>query len=368
VKVAIHVDGPTIRGNERQVIRIAAGLRARGHDVVVSCRAGGPVEAELRSRGIRTTGVRPGGDADLWNALRFVAWLRRERPDATLMTSWKRAFIGAWCARAAGLPRVVFRLGSLQSIRPGPRGWLERDALRRYDAIIAISRGVAERIVETAPEVDPARVHTVLNGIEVKPAPPAPIRAQLGLPADAILCGAVGGMERSKGFYLLVEALASVAASVHAVLVGGGTDEQRRALEEQARALGVAERVHLLGRRGDVPAVLAACDLFALTSRWEGMGVALLEAMAVGCPAVAADVGGTWDAVAARDGRPPAGWVVPAREAAGIAAGVREVVDALRNDPAEVAARVAEARWRIAHWFAVDRMVDEYEAVLAGKS
>jgi glycosyltransferase involved in cell wall biosynthesis len=368
MKIAIHVDGPIIRGNERQVMRIAGGLRARGHEIVVSCRAGGPVEAELRAMGIRTTGIRPRGDADLWNATAFVRWLRREKPDAVLLTSWVRAFIAGACARAAGVPRVVFRIGGMQPIHRGRRGALERHALRRwYHAVIANSRVVAERITGALPEMAD-RVHVVVNGIEsADPPAPAPLRADLGIPADAIIALAVGGMEHNKGFDLLIESLASEDA-VHAVLVGGGSEAQKATLAARARALAVEGRVHLLGRRADVPALVAACDLFVLPSRTEGFSVALLEAMAAGKPILAADVGGAWEGLAARDGRPAGGWIVARDDADALAAGLREVVDGIRAGAPEVAARAAEAKWRTDHAFTLDRMIDGYEAVLAGRA
>jgi glycosyltransferase involved in cell wall biosynthesis len=368
MKVAIHVDGPIIRGNERQVMRIAGGLRARGHEIVVSCRAGGPVEAELRAMGIRTTGIRPRGDADLWNAAAFVRWLRRERPDAVLLTSWIRAFIAGGCARAAGVPRVVFRIGGMQPIHRGRRGALERHALRRwYHAVIANSRAVAERIDGALPEMAD-RLHVVVNGIErAAPPAPAPLRRELNIPGDAVVALAVGGMEHNKGFDLLIDAAASV-RGVHVVLAGGGTDAQEDALLGRARTRAMADRVHLLGRRSDVPAVVAACDLFVLPSRTEGFSVALLEAMAEGKPILAADVGGAWEGLAARDGRPAGGWIAARDDAKALAAGLRTVVDGIRAGSAEIAARAAEAKWRADHEFTLERMIDGYEAVLAGRA
>lgn len=368
MKVAIHVDGPIVRGNERQVMRIADGLRARGHEVVVSCRAGGPVEAELRALGFRTTGIRPRGDADLWNALAFVRWLRRERPDAVLLTSWVRAFVAGWAARAAGVPRVVFRIGGMQPIHRGLRGSLERHALRRwYHAVIANSRRVAERITGALPEMAD-RVHVVVNGVEPVDAPtPAPLRAELGMPHGAVVALAVGGTERNKGFDLLIDAVARI-RGVHAVLAGGGTDAQEDALVGRAQKRAMASRVHLLGRRDDVPAVIAACDLFVLPSRAEGFSVALLEAMAAGKPIVAADVGGVWEGLAAREGRPPAGWIVPREDVDGLMEAIREVVNGIRDRSPEVRARAAEARWRAENWFTLERMIDGYEAVLAGRA
>ena len=368
MKIAIHVDGPIIRGNERQVIRVADGLRARGHDVVVSCRAGGPVQAALEAIGIRTTGIRPGGDADLWNALRFARWLRAERVDAVLLTSWIRAFIAGWAAHLAGVPRIVFRIGGMQPIDKGVRGSLERHALRGwYHAVIANSRAVAGSITGALPEIT-ARVHVVVNGMEpVPPAEPAPLRRALGIPEDAVLALAVGGVERNKGFDLLVDAL-EAAPGVHAVMAGGGTDAQRAALEARIALRGVGDRAHLLGLRPDVHALVAACDLFVLPSRSEGFSVAMLEAMAAGKPVLATDVGGAWEGLAPRSGRGPAGWIVPRGNADPLAYVLREVAAAIRAGSPDVRARAAEARWRAGHWFTLERMLDGYEAVLAGET
>jgi glycosyltransferase involved in cell wall biosynthesis len=363
MRIAIHVDGPIIRGNERQVIRIAAGLRGRGHHVAVSCRAQGPVRDELTSIGIPTTGIRPGGDADLWNATRFAAWLRRERAEAVLLTSWKRTMIGAWAAAAARVPRIVYRIGDVH-----PIGGLERLALRRwYTDVIANSRAVADSVAAAVPRAA-GKVHVVVNGMESTALSPAPVRRELGIPDDAVLLAAVGGLERRKGFDLLIDALAALDERVHAVLAGGGTDAERSRLEAQARNRGVADRVHFLGRRPDAPAVTAACDAFVLPSRSEGFSVAMLEAMAAGLPTVAADVGGAWEGLAARDGRPPAGWIVPVGDAEALAAALREVIAGIRAGAPEVRARAAEAAWRAANWFTLDKMIDGYEAVLAGRA
>ncbi|HEX6039061.1 glycosyltransferase, partial [Longimicrobium sp.] len=212
------------------------------------------------------------------------------------------------------------------------------------------------------------RVHVVVNGIEsVDPPTPAPLRRDLGIPADAVIALAVGGMEHNKGFDLLIDAVAAL-PGVHAVLAGGGTDAQRAALVDRARTCGVADRVHLLGRRSDVPALVAACDLFVLPSRTEGFSVALLEAMADAKPILAADVGGAWEGLAARDGRPAGGWILDRDDAEALAAGLRAVVDGIRAGAPEVAARAAEAKWRADHEFTLERMIDGYEAVLAGRA
>jgi glycosyltransferase involved in cell wall biosynthesis len=367
VKIAVHLDAPLVQGNERQVLLLAERLRARGHEVVASTRPGGPVEEAFARLGVRTDGARPMGDLDPWNALRFAAWLRRERPDALLLTSWKRAFTGGWAARVAGVPRVVLRVGGTHRVEPGWRGWKRRRALLRYvDAVVANSRAVTARMLQGVPGLAAERIHEVPNGVSLRPAPPAPLRRERGIPDGALVAAGVGALTRRKGFDLLVDALARTGdPALHVVLAGEGPE--RGELLARAERAGVADRLHLLGQRGDVAAVLAAADLFVLSSRSEGMAVAMLEAMTAGIPVAAADVGGVWDALAARAGRPPAGWIVPPGDAAALAVALKEVAAGLRADPDGVRRRVAEGHWRLENWFTVERMTDGVEAALAGR-
>lgn len=366
MKVAVHLDGPAVQGNERQMVLVAACLVARGHRVVASCRAGGPVAEAFAREGIPTTGARPRGDADAWNALRFAAWLRRERPDALLLTSWKRAFVAGWAARVARVPRVVLRVGGTHRIEPGWEGWKRRRALLRYvDAVVSNSRVVTERLAGGVPGLR-GRIWEVPNGIAFAPMPPAPLREELGIAPGALLVAGVGVLTHGKGFDLLLDAVARTGdEGLHVVLAGEGP--ARGALLARAASLGLGDRLHLLGHRADVPAVLAACDVLAVASRAEGMSVAMMEAMTARRPVVSAEVGGVWEALAGRAGRAAAGWIVPREDAGALSAALMEVAADLRAGGDEVRRRVAEARWRVDHWFTVERMIDGVEAALRGE-
>ncbi|HEU4452284.1 MAG TPA: glycosyltransferase [Longimicrobium sp.] len=363
MKIVIQNTARVWGGNEKWLATLAAGLMARGHRVVVSCRRAGPVREELERRGIPTTGVRPGTYADLPRGMRFLAWLRRERPDALLLTSWKGIPWGAWAARRAGVPRVVVRLGIVRTLPKGGRHtWPFR---RRVDALIVNSAEIRDEWLRSAPWFPGDAVHVVLNGITpplpLSPEERAAVRAELGVLAEARLIAGVGNVHRRKGFDLLLDAFARANVDrSHVVIVGTGPEEE--ALRRRAADLGVAERVRWAGFRDDVPRVLGACDLFILGSRNEGMANVMLEAMAAGTPVVATDVSGVRMAIDARDGRPAAGWIVPVDDPGAMAGAIRIAL----SDADEARRRADEASWRIAHWFSVDRMVSEAETVLAG--
>jgi glycosyltransferase involved in cell wall biosynthesis len=374
MKLVIHNGSRVWGGNEKWLTTLAVGLRERGHEVVVSCRRGGPVQERLEREGVRTSPTRPGGELDLPSHLRFARWLRRERPDTLLLTSWNRTPSAVRAARRARVPRVVARLGIVRALPP--RGRYTRAFRRGVDALIVNSSEIRQEWLSSAPWFPPDAVHVVLNGLRL-PVPAsaeenaagvaspraAAIRRELGLPADVRLIAGAGHVTPRKGFDLLLRALAVMRApEVHAAIFGSGPEEP--ALRALAGELGVAERVHWPGFRPNLVALLPACDVFALTSRNEGMANVMLEAMAAGVPVVATDISGVRDAIGAVRGRPAAGWIVPPDDPVALGGTLNEVIAALESDPGAVRAATEEARARIRSWFSVERMVEEAERVL----
>ncbi|HEX6373356.1 MAG TPA: glycosyltransferase [Longimicrobium sp.] len=366
MKLVIHNAARVWGGNEKWMLTLARGLVRRGHEVVVSCRRGGEVARRMEACGVRTSSVRPGAALDLPRAVRFAAWLRRERPDAVLLTSWNGGFWGSWAARRAGVPRVAVRLGIVRvPARRSTRRWFPR----RVDALVVNAPEIADAWRARAPWFPPHRIHVVLNGIECapidRPGAADQLRREVGADAGTLLIGAAGHVTRRKGLDVLLDAFARARVADARLVVAGDGPELPR-LRERARALGIADRVHWLGRRDDVPAVLGGCGAFVLSSRNEGMANVMLEAMSVGTPVIAADVSGVRTAVGVDDDGSPAGWMVPPEDADALAAVLREVATLLRDDPAAVRARTDAALRRVRARFGVERMVAECESVLAG--
>jgi glycosyltransferase involved in cell wall biosynthesis len=228
----------------------------------------------------------------------------------------------------------------------------------RQDLIIAISDHIARFTVSRGVRY-PSRVRRVYHGIE----PPVTqtleregqqIRRDLGIGQDAFVVGNVGRLAPQKGQRHLIAAMPLLLERVpnaHAVIAGAGDLEEY--LRDLALELGAAERVHVLGPRRDVPALMHAMDVFAMPSIWEGFGLVLLEAMAAGRPVVASRVATIPEVVL--DGE--TGLLVPAGDPLALA----DALAQLAGDP-EGARTMGEAgRERLRLHFSIEKMVGDTE-------
>jgi glycosyltransferase involved in cell wall biosynthesis len=199
--------------------------------------------------------------------------------------------------------------------------------LRRLDRIIVVSED--SRRVMVACGVPAAKIRVIYGGVDAqrfRPLPDerAPVRAELGIPPDALVCVVAANLVRQKGHSDYLEAAAALRQS-HPQLwhVFAGSGEQG-ALREQAARRGVADRVIFAGFRRDMERVYAAADLSAMPSfAGEGVSGVLREAMACGLPVVTTDVGGNAELV--RDGE--LGLVVPLRQPPALAAALARLAD-----------------------------------------
>lgn len=355
MKLLAHNDGIELRGNERQLLLLCEGLRERGHDVLVSCRHDAPLSHALSENSIATTQVRPRGDLDVLAMHRFGRLVQDYQPKAVLLTSWKRVVTAAYASRHGfQRARVVVRLGTVREFPGGWKGSVLRFAFRRFvDRLVVNSDDVAEAWLRSAPWFDAGKLHVIANAVQ--PVPGRAQRAGLGAAADTPIIVYVGGLESRKGIDVLLRALASLP---RLQLLVAGDGPERNALARLAVELGVGERVRWLGHRSDVPDVLASSDVFVLPSRQDSLANALLEAMTAGLPVIATEGSGVGEALGARKGREPAGWVVPPDNVDALAGAIRQ---ALQPTSAE---RGREAQWRARNWYTVPRMVAAYEQVL----
>lgn len=169
-------------------------------------------------------------------------------------------------------------------------GALDRSILRRYQAVVAVSEEVRQRLLHA--KVDPDRIHFVRNGIDLRPFTNAiPSLRHLAL-AEGLLVGWVGRLTHDKGPDVFLRAIAQLRPefpTARYLMVGEGP--YRPQVERLIGDLAIGEIVHLLGQRSDMPGVYASCDFMVSSSRLEGLPMAILEGMAAGRPWIATSVG-----------------------------------------------------------------------------
>lgn len=227
------------------------------------------------------------------------------------------------------------------------------------DGIIAVSNDTARSFRETVGYTGD-KITVVPNAVDVELYPAAidraAVRTRLGVGSGNHLMTMVGTFKRQKGHCYLVEALASVVRHfphLRIVLVGDG--ELAGEVKKQVSAAGLNDTVHFLGSRRDVPELLAASDSFILPSLWEGMPVALVEAMATGLPIITTAVSGTNQVMI--DG--VTGWMVPPGDADALA----EAITHLLSDPDRAASMGAAARERVATSFGAQGQAEQLAAL-----
>jgi len=346
----LHVDsGREWRGGQRQVFLLTRAQREQGHEPLVVAAAESPLLHRLRGAGLAASAVRMRADWD-------IAAARRLR---TLVHTWRPDVVHAHDARAHALSmaaligRREIPLVVTRRVAFVPRGRLKYGP--RVSRFIAISHAVREALVRGS--VSASRIDVVYSGV---PAPrferPRAWRAERGWSHDTILCGVVGAMTAEKGVRLLAgigERLApEVRARVRLVLLGGKASGAVSLGGVEAFGAGFVDEVH---------AAMAGLDLLWHPSSAEGLGTAVIDAMALGVPPIAFDVGGLPELIV--DGE--SGRLVPAGDLEAFAA----AVTALVTDERARALLSSGGPPRAAE-FSVERMVSGTEAtyrrVLAG--
>ena len=285
-------------GAERVAVHIVKGLnRQRYEPTVISFteRLGCDLDRLLDEAGIevRYLGKHPGFDYRVYPRLHPV--LKHYRPDIvhTHLHVFRYALPFLLFLKSASLLHTVHNLAE-REIEPRAR-WIQRYALNHGVVPVAVAEEVAAS-VERLYGVRHCRV--ISNGIPTNlyASPQTPRRewrTKHGFADEDVLFVCVARFAPQKNHTLLLKAFAQGLTSdprANLVLVGEGI--LREALEEQAKNLGLAKRVHFLGLRTDIPDVLGAMDVFVLSSDWEGNPLSIMEAMASGLPIVSTDAGG----------------------------------------------------------------------------
>ena len=320
--------------------------------------------AQLEASEVRVLPLRRKGKASLrpWgNLLRFLV---SHRVDVVHAHKFGSNIWGVVIGRLARRPVVVSHEHTWSFEGQPIRRFLDRHLIARFsDAFLAVSDEDRRRMIANE-GIPPDQVQVVPNGIRARPPTGGrDLRAELGVGPDAPIIVSVGMLRPQKAYDVLLRATAEVRAAhpdVRVLIAGGAQPsfpEEAPRLEAMAAELGLSDVVAFLGRRPDVPDILAAADIAVVSSDFEGSPLSVMEYMAAGLPVVATSVGGIPDLI--RDGVD--GALVPARDPSALAT----AMGALLSDPGRARRMGQSARERQEREFDLDRTVRRLESLYA---
>lgn len=340
---------------------LAAGLSAKGYHQSIVCLnnvADREICRKFQCLGIKVHII---GKWQLIFGIGFVRilfWLFRGSFDAAITLLFFSDVIGLLLSRIARIPYLI---SSQQSSNIHYSYWQRAavgQSLKRANLVVLNSETYKKSVLSSyVPSSSELKV--ISNGIQVSTfnseQPREAVREVLRLPSNSRLVGNVGRLSEEKGIDLLITAISVLPRTdVHLVLAGAGPI--RKKLETQAAEAGLQSRVHFLGYCDDVTWVYDGIDVYVQASRFEGMPMSVMEAMASTCAVVATAVDGTRELIP-NDGY---GWLVSPDNPSELAKAIEEAL----NDPIEATRRAGMGNVRVRDQFSLGKVVNSWDCLL----
>ena len=363
LRIAMMLESDEPGGAEMMVFRLSEELRRRGHTIV-------PVGPE---RGVGWLGDvfrRAGFNPEVFRIHRpidpgcvrgLVELFRHHRIDLVHSHEFTMAVYGTAASRLQRIPHLITMHGGLTVCKALRRRIALRWAMRKSSHAVMVSRATQKQFSDDL-GVKPSSLAVVPNGVPVKSGDPSAVRAEFGIGERDRVILAVGVLEKHKGHQTLLEALnqlrhGGLGTPWKLIIAGGAGGTEHESLLAYVRAEGLNDCVHIALNRNDVGDLLALADIFVMPSLWEGLPMAVLEAMVAKKAIVASAIAGIPEAI------------VDGREGLLVAPGdVGELANALRLvliDPARRRALAEAASLRANQEFTVAVMADRYEMLYA---
>lgn len=357
----IETDGPG--GAEILVIEFCKALRSRGYAVVpvLPTPRDGWLHEQLEREGFSPHSVELLGSPLHASIAHLRQIFQSSRVEVAHSHEFTMGVLGSVSARISGVRHIWTLHGNQTMTKALRRRVAIRTAIRLSQATTAVSEDTRRHLQDTVG--GPARrIVTIPNGIPDRAGARLPTRQALEVLEDELLLLSVGSLVPRKGHDVLLRALHKMKPTPGGKrwkLAIAGQGDSATALKELAQGLGLADRVILLGQRSDIPDLQAAADVFVMPSLWEGLPLAVLEAMMAGNAVVASNISGIPEAIR----HTVDGLLVPPGDEDRLADALRWVMadDALRK------AFGLSARQRALQRFSSDAMIRRYEELYCGK-
>jgi glycosyltransferase involved in cell wall biosynthesis len=334
-------------GGERQVMGLLSYLSSRGHQNDLLCDPNGPLWMEAQRKRIATFPVTVRNDLDVRAFFLLRRLIRKEKYDIVHCHTRRAQALSLWVGRTDPSLKWIVTRRMDYAVK---RDWYHRHLYnQRVDGIVAISQKIADLLSEGG--VRREKIRVIHSGVD-----PAPFQNAKAAESESPLpvVGTVAVLEERKGHRFLLEAAALLKREGYRLkYLFAGEGSQKEMLKKTAARLGLAEEVTFLGFVSDIPSFLSKVGVFVLPSLYEGLGVAVLEAMAAGKPVVATGVGGLPEVVEDR----VTGLLVPPGDSGALAVAISKLISekALMEE-------MGDQGWkRIQHHFTMEQMAEKNE-------
>jgi L-malate glycosyltransferase len=349
VKILYYNHTGKVSGAERVMLMMFGALDRESVEPVVMCPTDGPLAAMSEKTGVRTLVSRALNARFTWRPDRLIQYLislvrvvqeargviKAERPDIVHANSIRAGLVMSTATVGIKIP-VVWHVHDLLPRHPLSNAIRLFAVLSDRNRVVAVSRAVANRFRGQLLRYFERRlpIVTIHNAVDLQRfdnhhPTRVQLRQALGFKADDLLVGIVGQLTPRKGQLELIRGFAEVAAdfpNARLLIVGdaifNGDGAYRDSLQREARAVGLSHRIHFLGPRDDVPALMGVFDLLVVNSHAEPFGLTVIEAMASGTPVLATAVDGICEIVTQNE----SGWLVAAGDHAQLVAGLRTLL------------------------------------------
>lgn len=332
-----------VYGAAKSLVTLSKAQRAAGSRVEFLTFAGRNFGAQMEDLGFKTHRVKVRGKIDPVAIKQMLDVIKQGHFDVVHTHLSTSSVNGCLAARAAKVPCVATVHGMSGRLSFAPANHL-----------IGVSNGVKKHLIGQG--VPDEKISVVYNGIEIRSKEDrAQARRRLEIPNHVPVLGTVSRITAMKGIEDAIHAVSQLRGKfpdLQYVIVGDG--DFRANCETLAAKLGIRQAIHFVGYQEDVDSYLAAMDLFVFPSHKEAMGIALVEAMAAGLPAVATEIGGIPEVVT-----PQTGILVPSRKPEAFA----EAVTQLLTDPSLMAQMGTAAEERAKQVFSISAMESATDAV-----
>lgn len=350
ILTVLHTESSTgWGGQESRSLRESEELTRRGHRAIILCQPGSGLAKRAGKSGIPTAVVRMRANVDPV-AINFVRGLvRKENVDIINTHSSHDSWIATMGAWFSGRKPVIIRTRHLAI---GIKKSLTYTLLP--DKIVTVSEYVRSLFIEKG--IKPDKVITIPSGIDIRKFDPAKsgntFREEIGVNSSVPLIVMVAILRVRKGHYYFVHAAKKVVEEfpdARFLIVGDGP--QRTNIEHYIKELGLKDNVLMLGLREDIPRILASADLYVIPSLSEGMGQSTMEAMAMGVPVIASDVGGLPELVI----NDQTGILVPPKNIPALA----KAIIGLLSDKGRSERLAAQAKQSVVRCYSIERTVEK---------